>query len=79
MQWYLVVIVPCIAQFSMIIKERGTKTSLAMGAFIFPFDMGKITLDKLDAGKSGTVAELNTNDQSILRKLMSMEYYPVLH
>jgi len=38
--------------------------------------MGKITLDKLEAGKSGTVAGLNTNDQSILRKLMSMGILP---
>lgn len=33
----LTLFVPCIAQFSMMIKERGTKTALAMGAFIFPF------------------------------------------
>ncbi len=29
--------VPCIANFLMIIKERGLKTALAMTAFIFPF------------------------------------------
>ena len=29
--------VPCIAQFSVTIKERGWKTALAISAFIFPF------------------------------------------
>jgi ferrous iron transport protein B len=29
--------VPCIAQFSVTLKERGWKTALAMIAFIFPF------------------------------------------
>jgi ferrous iron transport protein B len=29
--------VPCIAQFSVTLKERGWKTALAMTAFIFPF------------------------------------------
>lgn len=29
--------VPCIANFFMIVKERGLKTGLAMAAFIFPF------------------------------------------
>jgi ferrous iron transport protein B len=29
--------VPCVAQFSVTLKERGWKTALAMEAFIFPF------------------------------------------
>ena len=29
--------VPCIAQFSVMIKERGMKTALAIAGFIFPF------------------------------------------
>ena len=29
--------VPCIAQFSVTVKERGWKMALAMDAFIFPF------------------------------------------
>jgi ferrous iron transport protein B len=29
--------VPCIAQFSVMLKERGWKTALAVDAFIFPF------------------------------------------
>jgi ferrous iron transport protein B len=29
--------VPCVAQFFVMIKERGLKTTLAMVAFIFPF------------------------------------------
>ncbi len=29
--------IPCIAQFSMTVKERGWKTALGMAAFIFPF------------------------------------------
>lgn len=33
----LTLFVPCIAQFTMMIKERGTKTGIAMAAFIFPF------------------------------------------
>ncbi len=33
----LTLFVPCIAQFSITIKERGLKTGLAMVAFIFPF------------------------------------------
>ncbi|SHJ23310.1 ferrous iron transport protein B [Geosporobacter subterraneus DSM 17957] len=33
----LTLFVPCIAQFSMTIKERGTKAAIAMAAFIFPF------------------------------------------
>lgn len=33
----LTLFVPCIAQFSMMLKERGTKTAIAMAAFIFPF------------------------------------------
>ncbi|MCM8798592.1 MAG: ferrous iron transport protein B, partial [Candidatus Omnitrophica bacterium] len=33
----LALFVPCIAQFSIIIKERGLKTALLMAAFIFPF------------------------------------------
>ncbi|MEK6697282.1 MAG: ferrous iron transport protein B [Candidatus Deferrimicrobiota bacterium] len=33
----LALFVPCIAQFSMTVKERGWKTALAMAAFIFPF------------------------------------------
>ncbi|GAV23324.1 ferrous iron transporter B [Carboxydothermus pertinax] len=33
----LTLFIPCIAQFSMMLKERGTKVTLAMTAFIFPF------------------------------------------
>lgn len=33
----LTLFVPCIAQFSMMLKERGAKTALAMAGFIFPF------------------------------------------
>jgi ferrous iron transport protein B len=33
----LTLFVPCIAQFSMTIKERGLKTALLMAGFIFPF------------------------------------------
>ena len=33
----LTLFVPCIAQFSVMIKERGWKTALAVDAFIFPF------------------------------------------
>jgi ferrous iron transport protein B len=29
--------VPCIAQFSVMVKERGLTTALAMAGFIFPF------------------------------------------
>ena len=32
--------VPCIAQFIIMIKERGIKTALAIGAFILPFAFG---------------------------------------
>ncbi len=32
--------VPCIANFFMMVKERGMKTALAMTAFIFPFAFG---------------------------------------
>lgn len=33
----LTLFVPCIAQFSMMLKERGTKAAIAMATFIFPF------------------------------------------
>lgn len=33
----LTLFVPCIAQFSMMVKERGWATALGMAAFIFPF------------------------------------------
>lgn len=33
----LTLFVPCVAQFSMMIKERGLKTALAIAGFIFPF------------------------------------------
>lgn len=33
----LTVFIPCVAQFSVMLKERGWKTSLAMAGFIFPF------------------------------------------
>ncbi|MTI85874.1 MAG: ferrous iron transporter B [Firmicutes bacterium] len=33
----LTLFVPCIAQFSVMIKERGLKTALAVAGFIFPF------------------------------------------
>lgn len=33
----LTLFVPCIAQFSMMVKERGWSTALGMAAFIFPF------------------------------------------
>jgi ferrous iron transport protein B len=32
--------IPCIANFFMILKERGWKTGVAMGAFILPFSFG---------------------------------------
>ena len=33
----LTLFVPCIAQFSVMLKERGIKTALAITLFIFPF------------------------------------------
>ncbi len=40
--------VPCIAQFSVMIKERGTKTALAIAGFIFPFAfLAGLALDRL--------------------------------
>jgi len=33
----LTLFVPCIAQFAIMIKERGWKTALAIAGFIFPF------------------------------------------
>ncbi|MCL5781705.1 MAG: ferrous iron transporter B [Firmicutes bacterium] len=33
----LTLFIPCVAQFSMMIKERGPKTALAIAGFIFPF------------------------------------------
>jgi len=33
----LTLFVPCIAQFAVMVKERGWRTALAIGAFIFPF------------------------------------------
>jgi len=33
----LTLFVPCVAQFSMMLKERGVKIAFAMAAFIFPF------------------------------------------
>ncbi len=33
----LTLFVPCVAQFSMMLKERGARTALAIVAFIFPF------------------------------------------
>jgi ferrous iron transport protein B len=33
----LTLFVPCIAQFSVMMKERGIKTALGIAAFIFPF------------------------------------------
>ena len=33
----LTLFVPCIAQFSVMLKERGWKTALAIDAFVFPF------------------------------------------
>jgi ferrous iron transport protein B len=33
----LTLFVPCIAQFAMMLKERGTKTAIGIVAFIFPF------------------------------------------
>lgn len=33
----LTLFVPCVAQFAITIRERGWKTAVAMGAFIFPF------------------------------------------
>jgi ferrous iron transport protein B len=32
--------VPCIANFFMMVKERGLRTALYMSAFIFPFAFG---------------------------------------
>jgi ferrous iron transport protein B len=32
--------IPCIANFFMIVKERGWKTALAIAAFITPFALG---------------------------------------
>lgn len=36
----LTLFIPCIAQFMVMIKERGIKTALAIAAFIFPFAFG---------------------------------------
>lgn len=33
----LTLFIPCIAQFSVMLKERGAKTALAIALFIFPF------------------------------------------
>ena len=33
----LTLFIPCIAQFSVMLKERGVKTALAIAAFVFPF------------------------------------------
>lgn len=33
----LTLFVPCIAQFIMMVKERGAKTAMAIASFIFPF------------------------------------------
>lgn len=33
----LTLFVPCVAQFSVMLKERGVKTALAIVLFIFPF------------------------------------------
>ena len=33
----LTLFIPCIAQFSVMLKERGVKTALAIGIFVFPF------------------------------------------
>ena len=32
--------IPCIANFFMILKERGWKTGLAIAAFVLPFSVG---------------------------------------
>ncbi len=36
----LTLFLPCIAQFSVMLKERGWKTALAIATFIFPFAFG---------------------------------------
>jgi ferrous iron transport protein B len=36
----LTLFVPCVAQFLMMMKERGTKTAVGMLAFITPFAFG---------------------------------------
>ena len=36
----LTLFLPCIAQFSVMLKERGWKTTIAISAFIFPFAFG---------------------------------------
>ena len=36
----LTLFLPCIAQFSIMLKERGWKTTIAISAFIFPFAFG---------------------------------------
>ena len=33
----LTLFVPCIAQFAIMLKERGAKTAFAIALFIFPF------------------------------------------
>ncbi len=33
----LTLFIPCIAQFSVMLNERGVKTALAIALFIFPF------------------------------------------
>jgi len=33
----LTLFIPCIAQFMVMLKERGVKTALAVALFIFPF------------------------------------------
>jgi ferrous iron transport protein B len=32
--------IPCVANFFMIVKERGWRTALAIAAFVFPFALG---------------------------------------
>ena len=44
----LTLFVPCIAQFSVMLKERGWKTAVAIAAFIFPFAfVAGLALDRL--------------------------------
>jgi ferrous iron transport protein B len=36
----LTLFIPCVAQFAVMLKERGWKTALGIAAFILPFSFG---------------------------------------
>ncbi len=52
----LTLFVPCIAQFAMMLKERGTKTAIGMVAFIFPFAFVDMSFQREKVKQVVTVA-----------------------